>query len=106
MPHGNRKADGEGRGAQVVLPALVSGSEDAQDQLEGEEELDRHCLPRRRLVVQLERGKKRVLGMERVGDGVGNVEGTPRDLGLADIPLFLLIILRVICAGSNTMNSP
>lgn len=106
MPHGNRKADGEGRGAQVVLPALVGGSEDAQDQLEGEEELDRHRLPCRRLVVQLERGKKRVLWTERVGDGFGNVEGTPRDLGLADIPLFLLIILRVICAGSNTMNSP
>lgn len=37
MPHGNRKANGQGRRAQVVLPAFIGRSEDAQDQLEGEE---------------------------------------------------------------------
>jgi len=60
MPHGNRKADGQGRRAQVVLPAFISGSKDAQDQLEGEEELDGHRLPGRRLVVQLEGEKNSV----------------------------------------------
>lgn len=61
MSHSNRKADGQGRRAQVVLPAFVSRSEDAEDQLEGEEELNGHRLPRRRLVVQLEGEKKTCL---------------------------------------------
>lgn len=75
MPHGNRKADGQGRRAQVVLPAFVGGSKDAQDQLEGEEELNGHCLPRRRLVVQLEGEEKCVSGTGKFGDWIGNVEG-------------------------------
>lgn len=63
VPHSYREADGEGRGAQVVLTPLVCGSKDAQDQLEGEEQLHRHRLPRRGLVVQLEREEKQVPGL-------------------------------------------
>lgn len=75
MPHGNRKANGQGRRAQVVLPTFVSGSKDAQDQLEGEEELNGHCLPRRRLIVQLEEEEKCVSGTGQFGDWIGKVEG-------------------------------
>lgn len=94
MPHGNREADGEGRRAQVVLPALVGRSEDAQDQLEGEEELDGHRLPCRRLVVQLEREKKRVRGWRRLGTGLEMWRGKPRELDLADNPLLLFIFFK------------
>lgn len=58
MSNSDGKANGQGGGSQVVLPALIGGSEDAQDQLEGEEELDGHRLPRRRLVMQLEGEEK------------------------------------------------
>lgn len=58
MSNSDGKANGQGRGSQVVLPALISGSKDAQDQLEGEEELDGHRLPRRCLVMQLEGEEK------------------------------------------------
>lgn len=81
MPHGNRKADGQGRRAQVVLSAFIGGSKDAQDQLEGEEELDGHRLPRCRLVVQLEGEEKWVSGTGKFGDWIGNVEGEPRSGG-------------------------
>lgn len=66
VPHGHGEANGEGRGAQVVLTPLVCGSKDAQDQLEGEEQLHRHRLPRCGLIVQLEREEKRVPGPSSV----------------------------------------
>lgn len=74
MSHSNREANGEGRRAQVVLPAFIRGSKDAQDELEGEEELDGHCLPRGCLVVQL-KGRKKVSRGQAFGEWVGNVCG-------------------------------
>lgn len=54
MSNGNREANGQCRRPHIVLPAFISGSKDAEDELEGEKELDGHRLPRCRLIMQLE----------------------------------------------------
>lgn len=54
MANSNRKANGQCRRPHIVLPAFISGSKDAENELEGEEELNSDRLPRRRLIVQLE----------------------------------------------------
>lgn len=85
VPHGHGEADGEGRGAQVVLPALVCGSKDTQHQLEGEEQLHRHRLPCRGLIVQLEWEEKHVPGLSSVGGweirGMNPKSGEPKETG-------------------------
>lgn len=81
MSNSDGKANGQGGGSQVVLPALIGGSKDAQDQLEGEEELDGHCLPRRRLVMQLEGEEKHLRDRQVWWLGWKFGGGTNRDIG-------------------------
>lgn len=40
MPHEHREADGQGGGAQASVAPLISHGEDADDELQGEEDLD------------------------------------------------------------------
>lgn len=63
VAQGHGEADGQGRGAQVVAPALVGGGEDAEHQLQGQEELHRDGLAACRVVAELrtERGTVSVL---------------------------------------------
>lgn len=54
VAQGHGEADGEGRGAQVVLPAVVGGGKDTEHQLQSQEELHGHGLPGCRVVVELQ----------------------------------------------------
>lgn len=57
VAQGYRETDGESRAAQVVAAPLVRGGKDADHQLQGQEELHRHRLARRCVVVELEEGQ-------------------------------------------------
>ena len=56
VAQGYRETDGESRAAQVVAASLVRGGKDADHQLQGQEELHCHRLPRCCIVVELEGG--------------------------------------------------
>lgn len=57
VAQGYRETDGESRAAQVVAASLVRGGKDADHQLQGQEELHCHRLPRCCIVVELEGGQ-------------------------------------------------